>query len=134
MSDVLVRSTLLASSRDGLSTAGLTEAYESALGAAWSEQLREDTMVTQWLPIRHAVAHYRAADTLGLGRSQTLALGNVAAQRLNGTLWGTLAKAAKHGGVTPWAVLNRTERFWRRLTSMTTSRCGRPGPRAPRCT
>ncbi|MFK7991342.1 MAG: hypothetical protein AB8I08_35325 [Sandaracinaceae bacterium] len=111
MPDVLVRSTLLASSRDGLSAEGLLEAYESRLGPAWTDGIRLDTMITQWLPMNHAIAHYRAIDALGLSEAETLALGNVAARRLNGTLWGTLAKAAKHGGVTPWTVLNRSERF-----------------------
>lgn len=110
-----VRSTLLASSRHGLEERGHLATYLQRLGSARDERLREATMVTQWLSVDLATAHYAAADALELSEAELREVGNVVGARLEGSLLGSLARLARTSGVTPWTVLQRLERVWGRM-------------------
>lgn len=115
MSSVLVRSTLIATSRHGLFKQGHEERYVASLGADGEARMREATMVTQWLDIDVALEHYRTADALKLSVAEMHRVGNVVGARLEGALWGSFARLARSGGLTPWTVLHRLDRIWGRM-------------------
>lgn len=112
---VRIRSTLIASSRAGLFKLGHREAYEAALGPGAAAHLRDASMIAQWLPMDDAVSHYGAADAIGLSDSQMLEVGDVVGARLEGALWGSVARTARRAGFTPWTTLRRLDRIWGRM-------------------
>jgi hypothetical protein len=67
-----------------------------------------------WLPMSVAMAHYRACDALGLPISEQVALGRSVGDRVQGTFLGTVLRAAKGVGATPWAALENVDRLWDR--------------------
>jgi len=112
---VKVRSTLLASSRRGLFDLGHREAYVEALGDEGEILVGEAAMVAQWVDLEVALRHYRAADSLGLSESEMVEAGNAVGARVEGALWGTVARAARRVGFSPWPILSRLDRVWGRM-------------------
>lgn len=129
MSSVLVRSTLIATSRHGLFKLGHEERYVAVLGAEREARMREVTMAAQWLDIEVALDHYRAADALGLSVIEMHRVGNVVGERLEGALWGSFARIARSGGLTPWTVLQRLDRIWGRMYKGDTITVTKAGPK-----
>jgi hypothetical protein len=110
-----VKSTLVASSRQGLFQQGHQAAYERALGAEGARRIQEAAMGNQWLPVELARLHYQAADAIGLDVDEMHAVGNVVGARIEGALMGSLARIARAGGVTPWTPLGRLDQLWFRM-------------------
>lgn len=110
-----VKSTLVASSRQGLFDRGHREAYEHALGVEGAERMAAAVMGNQWLPVDVARQHYQAADAVGLSIDQMHSVGNVVGARIEGALMGSLARLARAGGMTPWTPLGRLDQLWFRM-------------------
>ena len=108
-----VRSTLLASSLRALREHGFFDDYLAHLDPRWRETIL-DSVAGVWLPAESSVAHYRACDALPLTRLQRIALGREVGDRVNGTFLGTMVRAAKTAGATPWGVLAYTNRLYAR--------------------
>jgi hypothetical protein len=110
-----IRSTLITSSLRTLEERGLLERYYSLLAPEHAATLRGAVAGT-WLRVEVAIAHYRACDGLGLSTMEQVEMGRLVGDKIQGTLWGRLVTVAKQAGVTPWAVIERFDRFYERLT------------------
>ena len=109
-----VRSTLLASSLQTLRSHGSFDAYLALLPAPHHTTVLE-AVIGSGIPLSVAIAHYTAADSLGLSVHQQFENGRVVAERIQNSLLGTLVRAAKGAGVTPWTGLAQFQRLWDRL-------------------
>ena len=111
-----IRSATISSSILSLQSRGLHEAYVSKLRPSDHEGI-SSAKDGQWTPIALAVAHYRALDELRLGPSMTEAMGAAVSARLQGGggFLGTIVRATKSAGVTPWALCSQYPRLWDRL-------------------
>jgi hypothetical protein len=114
-STTMVKSTLIATSRQGLFTAGHQHAYERALGGELAGRMQAVAMSNEWLPLELAELHYRAADAIGLSVDEMHLVGNVVGARIEGALMGSLARLARTGGITPWTPLSRLDQLWFRM-------------------
>jgi len=108
-----VRSTQIAASVLALRAKGYFERYLERLPASSHEQVLHSVPGT-WLPIEVGVAHYRAAEALGLSPEQQFEMGCGVAERIQNGLLGTLVRMAKSAGVTPWTGLAYMPRLWER--------------------
>jgi len=108
-----IRSTQVAASVLALRARGYYERYLALLPARYHEPVLHSVPGT-WLPIEVGVAHYRAADALGLSVEEQMAMGRGVAERIQNGLLGTLVRLAKTAGVTPWTGLEYTPRLWQR--------------------
>jgi hypothetical protein len=112
----MVRSTVLLSSQRALRTRGLFDRYLTFVDATRRDQMRVMT-AGAWLPVDHALAHYKACDALALDRETIHAIGAESGRFLNETLLTIVAKLSKQAGVTPWApfahVNRMAARTWR---------------------
>jgi hypothetical protein len=109
-----VRSTLLASSLQTLRSGGSLDAYLALLPTVHHTTVLE-AVVGSWIPLSVAMAHYTAANSLGLSMPEQFENGRVVAERIQNSLLGTLVRAAKGAGVTPWTGLAQFQRLWDRL-------------------
>ena len=66
------------------------------------------------MPIRIAAAHYDACDALGLTDQQQFELGSATFARVRGSVLGTVLRAGRKAGITPWFLLPQLQRFWNR--------------------
>ena len=108
-----IRSTQIAASVLGLRAHGHFDRYLEKLAAPYHEAVLHSVAGT-WLPIEVGVAHYRAAETLGLSLEAQLEMGRGVAERIQSGLLGTLVRAAKSAGVTPWTGLEYVPKLWQR--------------------
>jgi hypothetical protein len=108
-----IRSTVLLSSVAAIRSAGLGEAYMSALDPKHRSFI-EGSVVGMWVPMDTAMAHYRACDSLGMSNDTAASLGRSVFDRTAGTLLGTVVKLSKASGVNPWTILPLFQRFWQR--------------------
>jgi hypothetical protein len=109
-----VRSTLVLSSLQSLRVRGLFESYLGALDPAAHAPILE-IVAGVWLDMDVALAHYRACDALGLPADLQVAMGHDVSERVQGTVLGVTARAARGVGVTPWTGLTQTPRLWDRV-------------------
>ena len=109
-----VRSTLIASSLQSLRSRGLADAYVETVDAQWRDTLVQAVAGT-WLPIAAGVAHYTACNTLVSLPMDQMAIGREVGDRLHGTFLGTMIRAAKGVGVTPWLAFSRTRFFYEHI-------------------
>jgi hypothetical protein len=109
-----IRSTLIASSLRAVREGGRYDAYIARLPAAWKD-LPLQAIAGLWLPIEAGVAHYRACDELGLSAEEQVANGRETGERIHGTFLGTMVRAAKSAGATPWIALGHTNKLYERL-------------------
>ena len=91
-----------------------------------------DGMAGVWLPIETARVHYLGCDRLGLTLDQQLEMGRAVGGHAQGTVLGTLVKAAKGVGVTPWTIMPHFDRLWRRAVDGGESTVVRLGPKEVR--
>ena len=108
-----VRSTLIAASILSLRSRGHVDAYLRNL----PERFHDDVLhavAGMWLPLEVGLAHYRAAEALGLGGEEQSELGRGVAERIQNNLLGTLVRVAKGAGVTPWVGLEYLPKLWQR--------------------
>jgi hypothetical protein len=109
-----IRSTLVASSLQALRDRGLFEPYVGALDTRWRGVVL-DSVAGMWLPLDAGLAHYRACDGLGIPTPDQLAIGRDVGNRVQGTFIGTMIRAAKGAGATPWTGFSYTNRLYDRL-------------------
>jgi hypothetical protein len=109
-----VRSTLLAASILSVRSRGHLDAYLTHLPPALHETVLQ-SVAGSWIPLDVAVAHYRAADRLGLRSDEQYELGRGVAERVQNSVLGTLGRVAKGAGVTPWIGLEYFQRLWDRV-------------------
>jgi hypothetical protein len=109
-----VRSTLLVSSIQALRTRGFFDAYVAKLAPADRDVLLAMIAGT-WVPVAVGMAHYVAADQLGLDSGTVAAMGAAVGERLNKSMLSIAVKLSKEVGATPWSALARAHRL-RELT------------------
>ncbi|MDP9035259.1 MAG: hypothetical protein M3O50_10660 [Myxococcota bacterium] len=109
-----LRSTLLASSIQTLKARGLLSQYLEKLPRELHPTVLE-AVAGGWMPIAIGAAHYAAADALALSQDAIFDNGRAVADRVQNTMLGTLVRAAKSVGVTPWIGLEQFQRLWDRL-------------------
>jgi hypothetical protein len=126
-----VRSTLLASSILALREMAHFEAYLANLPASYHATVLE-SVAGSWLPVAAGVAHYSAADALGLSAREQFEIGRSVAVRVQNTALGTLVRVAKSAGVTPWIGLGHFQRLWDRLLRGGAGSVVRLGPKEAR--
>lgn len=109
-----VRSTLVSSSLQAVRNRGLNDQYFAVLNPALHDEMR--TMVAgTWVPIDIAREHYLAMDAIILSQDDRIGIGREVADKVQGSLLGTLARLATGAGVTPWAGLGAMHRLWDRI-------------------
>jgi hypothetical protein len=105
-----VRTTLLLSSQDALRWAGLYDAYLTKADA------HRDALVSMvagaWVSVDVAMAHYRAAERLGLAPAQVTELGQQFSTATHNVFSAALLRASRELGATPWTLFARAERAW----------------------
>jgi hypothetical protein len=107
------RSTILLGSIASVRAAGRYDEYAARL-AATDRELLVGAVAGSWIPIDVAFSHYQACDALGFPVDQQVANGRATFDKTRGTLLGTLVRMAKAGGMTPWSVFPRCQRYWER--------------------
>ncbi len=105
------RSTMIGASVLTLRTLGRFDAYIKHVPAEHRETILGSVAGT-WLDYQVGVAHYRAADALGLTNEEQLEIGRDVGRRVHATIFGTMAKLARTAGVTPWTGLAQQRRLW----------------------
>ena len=125
------RSTWVVSSLGTIRELGHEAAYFRNLPREHHETLTTAVAAT-WIPIDVAVAHYRACDALGLSSDEQIAIGRRVADKMKGTVFGTMVKMAREVGVTPWSFLGRIDRFWNRCGQGGGVETARVGPKEAR--
>jgi hypothetical protein len=108
-----IRSTLLAASVLSLRSRGHFDRYLAHLPKESHEPVLQ-SVPGAWVPIAVGIAHYRAAEALGLTMEEQLEVGRGVADRIQNGLLGTLVRLAKTAGVTPWMGLEYFPRLWQR--------------------
>jgi len=109
-----VRSTLIVSSLQTLRSRGLLERYLTLVEAPKRDELLA-LIAGTWVPIELGLAHYRAADKLGLDSRLVDAIGAEVGERINKSTLSLVVRMSKEAGVTPWTALARAHRL-RELT------------------
>lgn len=107
------KSTWLTASLDLLRERGLFERYLENLPKPYHEAVIH-SIAGVWLPAEVCVAHYRAADALGLSPLEHVALGKAVTLRLQKTIFSIGFRAARELGVTPWTLLKLLPTSWHR--------------------
>lgn len=105
-----VRSTLIVSSMQALRGRGLFDAYVGRLPAPSRADL-VSLIAGTWVSIDLGLAHYRAAQGLGLDPKTIDAIGGEVGERVNKTALSLIVKLSKEAGVTPWTALQRAPRL-----------------------
>ena len=109
-----VRSTLITSSLQSLRERRYLDAYLEALPRPMHDAILT-AVAGSWMPIEIARAHYEACDTLRLADEEREAIGAEVGTRVYGTFLGTLVRAARGAGITPWLGLQQYARMWSRI-------------------
>jgi hypothetical protein len=68
-----------------------------------------------WMPMDVGVAHYRAIDAMDLPQDAHAAMGQDVNERVQGSVLGVIARAAKSAGATPWSVIPQMPRMYDRM-------------------
>lgn len=111
---VQVRSTLLLSSLQSLRARGLHDRYLACLAPTMRAPLAE-VVAGVWMPMEVGVAHYRAIDAMALPQDAQEAMGQDVNERVQGSVLGVIARAAKNAGATPWGVIPQMPRMYDRM-------------------
>jgi hypothetical protein len=109
-----IRSTLIASSLRAIRERGLFDTYREALEPRWRATIL-DSIAGEWLEIAAGIAHYTACDALAFSPLEQVAIGREVGDRIQGTFLGTMVRAAKNVGVTPWTGFPFTPKLYQRL-------------------
>jgi hypothetical protein len=109
-----IRSTLIASSVRALRERGRLDDYARLLDPLWRD-LPMQAIAATWLPLDAGRAHYAACDALGFSVAEQVAIGRQVGDRVNATFLGTMLRAAKGVGVTPWLGLPHCRKLYERL-------------------
>jgi hypothetical protein len=109
-----VRGTLLSSSIKSVRQRGLFERYLQLLPRERHDGILS-LIASAWIPLDLATAHYETVNRIIDQPSEQHAIGREVADRIHGTLLGTLVKLANNAGVTPWIGLAQYQRLYDRL-------------------
>ncbi len=109
-----IRSTLLGASILTIKEQGHFDAYLAHLSPEFHDPIL-NAIAGTWLDLSVALAHYRAANEIGLAPTQLMEMGRGVASRIQDSLLGTLAKLSKGIGVTPWLGLEYQPKLWARV-------------------
>jgi hypothetical protein len=109
-----VRSTLITSSLRALGECDLLGRYFGILAPDVVDDIKS-AVPGVWLPVRLAIAHYRACEALELSSEEQLEMGRRVGAKIQGTILGTLVVVGKQAGMTPWVFLERLDRLYERL-------------------
>ena len=126
-----VRSTLLTSSLVALRQRGLYDAYFAHLSPEL-QPIILGMIAGSWVPLSVGLAHYRAANALGLSPLEQFDIGHQVAERIQQSVLGTLARLAKGAGATPWTALENFQRLWDRMLQGGAGAVYRLGPKEAR--
>lgn len=126
-----VRSTLLASSILALRERGYIDRYLENLPPELHSTMLA-VVAGSWLPVSVGLAHYEAADRVGLSAREQFEIGLGVAERVQNSLLGTLVRVARTAGVTPWNGLEQFQRLWDRLLQGGAGAVYRLGPKEAR--
>lgn len=126
-----VRSTLIASSLLAIRERGHLDGYLEKLPVELHATVLE-SVAGVWLPVGVAMAHYHAADGLGLPVRDQFEIGRTVAERVQQSVLGTLTRLAKGAGVTPWIGLAQHQRLCDRMLQGGASAVYRLGPKEAR--
>jgi hypothetical protein len=126
-----VSSTLLASSVLAIRERGLLDEYLQNVPPELHATVLQ-SVGWSWLPVEVGLAHYRAADALGLSPREQFEIGRSVAARVQNSTLGTLVRLAKTAGVTPWTGLGHFQRLWDRLLEGGAGAVYRLGPKEAR--
>lgn len=126
-----VRSTLIASSLLSLRERGLINRYIEQLPSEHHDVVLH-SVAGVWLPTSVAIAHYEAADALGLTPQEQHDIGLDVGARIQSTVVGTLARMATGAGITPWSLLGQYQRLCDRLLRGGSAAVYRTGPKEAR--
>ena len=126
-----VRTTLLASSVRVLRGQGLLDPYLALLPPDLHDPILS-AVAGSWVPVSVAMAHYAAADGLGLSTQDQFENGRRVADQIQNTMLGTVARAAKGAGITPWTGLEYFQRLWDRMLVGGSGAVYRLGPKEAR--
>lgn len=108
-----MRSTVILGAMAAVKDAGHFEKWRDAIPQEPRDMFLQ-MVAGVWIPIETAMVHYRACDALQLPPEAEVRLGAAVFERINGTIFATASRLANEAGVTPWAVLQRLQRFWDR--------------------
>ena len=113
---VQVRGTLLVSSLQTLRELNLFDRYLGHLPTDQHEPVLFAVAAT-WLPLRVAMAHYGACDSMGLSNTELETIGQHVSDRIMGTFLGTIMRSSRQLGAptTPVVPLRQYHRLWDRL-------------------
>jgi hypothetical protein len=123
-----VRSTLLVASYKMVREMGREADYVAALEPGRHATVLELVAGT-WADLDLALAHYRACETLGLSDAAQIDIGRTVGRNIRETVAGTLFRATREMGFTPWTMLEAVPRFWHRMFDGSTVSCWRTGPK-----
>jgi len=126
-----MRSTLISASLLAIKERGYFEAYAKLLPRELHDPVLNAVAGT-WLDLPLVVAHYRAANEIGVGPTDLIEIGRSVARRIHDSLLGTLVKMAKNIGVTPWIGLEYQPKLWARVCMGGSVAVYRLGPKEAR--
>ena len=108
------RGTWLTTSVRALGKRGLMDRYTSFLAPADRDLILYCDAVS-WIPADLVVRHYEACDRLQLSVGELLAIGSEVTERVHGPSLALGRSIATASGVTPWTILGRVDKLWRRV-------------------
>ncbi len=109
-----VRGSLICGSLQTLRERGHYERYLALL----PDRSREPVLYALaggWIDVKHALAHYGAAEGLHLPNEELLEIGRSVGTRIQSTFLGTLGRRARDVGAAPWLFLHHADRVWTRM-------------------
>ena len=108
-----VKGAWLASSVASLRAAGCFDRYLAIVAPAYRELLRAPA-ASEWYRVEVMVAHYAAAEALGLPTDQIVEIGRNATAVAHHSVIVVAVKLAVASGATPWTVIQQLGRLWAR--------------------
>ena len=108
------RSTWLTTSVRALKERGHLDGYLAALPTEHHAPVL-DSVAGIWLPVKVALAHYEALDSLALPVTEQIDMGLDVTRGVHGTVLGTLVRLATGAGVSPWTAFGNLQRLWERI-------------------
>jgi hypothetical protein len=110
---------------------GLYARYVALLDPRWRSAILE-SVAGVWLPLDAGEAHYRACDALAISVPDQISIGREVGTRVQGTFLGTMIRAAKGAGATPWIAFHSTHKLYSRLFDGGGCRVIKVGPKDAR--
>lgn len=109
-----LRGAVLASSLLGIRETGHEERYYELLDPAFVEAMRSVSAGT-WVEMDAALAHYDAADRIGMSRTEVRGIGQRVGERLHKSVVGTIVRGLRAAGVVgPFSIYPRLNFLWAR--------------------